>query len=124
MGMGMRASQDQPMSELMVSCIDDCQECYSICLQTVVHCLNMGGEHAEQAHITMMLDCAKICQTSADFMLRSSTMHTRTCGVCAEICERCAEDCERFGDDGQMAACAEVCRRCAQSCREMSNMMH
>ncbi|MCC7207889.1 MAG: four-helix bundle copper-binding protein [Anaerolineae bacterium] len=122
--MGKLANQDQTMGERMAACIDDCQECYGVCLQTVVYCLNTGGKHAEQSHITMLLDCAKICQTSADFMLRSSPMHTRTCATCAEICEMCAEDCERFENDGQMAACAEICRRCAQSCREMATMAH
>jgi hypothetical protein len=82
----------------------------------------MGGKHAEAGHIRLMLDCAEICQTSANFMLRRSEVHGRTCGVCAEVCRRCAEDCERFSDDEQMTACAEMCRRCSSSCEEMSRM--
>ena len=108
------------VSPEMRQCIQECQNCHSICLETVPHCLEKGGPHAEAAHIRLLLDCAQICQTSADYMLRGSDLHVRTCAVCAEVCERCAADCERFGDDEMMRRCAEVCRRCAQSCRQMS----
>jgi hypothetical protein len=74
------------------------------------------------AHVRRLLDCADICQASANFMLRGSELHMRTCAVCAEVCERCAESCERLADDPQMRACAEECRRCADSCRRMASM--
>jgi len=106
----------------MQRCIDDCLSCHSVCLETVTHCLEMGGRHAEPRHIRLLLDCAEICQTSANFMLRGSDLHSRTCGVCAEVCVRCAEDCEQFRDDPMMMACAETCRRCAGSCQEMAAM--
>lgn len=106
----------------MQQCIQDCLNCHSICVATVAHCLQMGGPHAEAQHIRLLLDCAEICQTSANFMLRGSDLHGRTCGACAEVCARCAEDCARFGDDPQMQACADMCRRCAESCRRMAQM--
>ncbi len=110
------------MSGEMHECITACLGCHSVCLQTVAHCLQMGGRHAEPNHITLLLDCAEICQTSANFMLRGSAVHGRTCAVCAEACERCAQDCERFTDDAMMGQCAEACRRCAESCRRMAQM--
>jgi hypothetical protein len=109
-------------SQEMQQCIQECLGCHSLCLQTVAHCLQMGGKHAEAAHIRLMLDCAEICQTSANFMLRGSDLHSLTCGVCAQVCERCAEDCERFGEDALMQRCAQACRRCAESCRQMAQM--
>ena len=114
----------QHSSEKMQMCIQDCKNCAEVCLETVMHCLNMGGEHAAPDHIRLMLDCVEICQTSANFMIRGSNFHTRTCAVCAEVCEACAQDCARFTDDAEMQRCAEVCRQCAQSCREMSGMAH
>ncbi len=108
------------VSAEMERCIEECQRCHHICLETITHCLQMGGKHAEAVHIATLLDCAQICQTSADFMLRGSHLHTRTCGVCAEICERCAQDCERVGDDETMRRCVEACRRCAEACRRMA----
>ena len=107
---------DQAMRE----CIRECQRCHDICTETISHCLQMGGDHAEPRHIRLLMDCAEICQTSANFMLRGSDLHASVCEVCATICERCAEDCERFTDDKLMQACAEVCRSCARSCQEMA----
>jgi len=101
-------------------CIDRCQSCQEICLETVNHCLEQGGKHAEASHIRMLLTCAEICDTSARFMTLGSTYHARVCEICAEICEACAKDCERFGADETMQRCAEVCRRCAESCRQMA----
>ena len=109
------------ITQEMRNCIDNCLSCYAICLETANHCLSMGGEHASPEHIGIMEDCARICATSADFMLRSSHNHAQVCGVCADICEMCADDCERMANgDELMLRCAEICRRCAESCRQMS----
>ena len=108
------------VGEEMRDCIEDCKTCHDVCLATVTHCLEMGGDHAEASHIRLLLDCAQICETSADFMLRSSELHGETCRACAAICKRCAEDCERFLEDEIMRACADACRRCAESCRQMA----
>ena len=107
------------VSNDMQLCIEICQECHATCLETVMHCLSMGGAHAAPDHIGLMLDCADICRTSADFMLRGSPRHALTCSACAEVCEACAADCDRF-EDAFMKECAAVCRRCAASCREMA----
>jgi hypothetical protein len=90
----------------------------------VTHCLQQGGEHAEAGHLRLLLDCAEICQASANFMLRGSPFHVRTCAACSEICQACAEDCEQMGGDERMRACAEACRRCAESCAKMAQMAH
>ncbi|NMB86974.1 MAG: four-helix bundle copper-binding protein [Chloroflexi bacterium] len=106
----------------MDNCIAECQDCHDICTQTVMHCLEAGGEQATPDHLGFLLDCAEICQTSANFMLRESALHGRTCNVCAEACERCAQSCRRFPDDDIMQVCADSCYSCAQSCREMAAM--
>jgi hypothetical protein len=118
----MTQTQHQHTEQEMHTCIANCLNCHSICLTTVTHCLETGGRHAEAAHIQLMLDCAEICQTSANFMLRGSDLYSRTCAICAGICERCARDCELFGDDAYMRACAEACRRCAETCKHMAAM--
>ena len=111
------------MTEEIRRCIQDCMDCHRICLETMNHCLTMGGKHAEATHIRTMLDCAEICATAAAFMLRGSDYHARTCGVCAELCAACAESCTRIGPQDQlMQQCAEICRRCGNSCRSMAGM--
>lgn len=102
-------------------CIQACTECHRSCLETAAHCLDLGGEHASREHQTLLLDCAEICQTSANFMSRGSAHHAQTCGACAVLCDACAQSCESMGgNDRQMTACAEICRRCAESCRTMA----
>ena len=50
-------------------------------------CLEKGGDHTRADHVSLLLDCAEICQTAANFMLRNSELHARTCAVCAEVRE-------------------------------------
>jgi len=110
------------MTTEMQACLDECMRCAQTCEQTLAHCLEMGGRHAERNHIALLRDCIRICQTSAAFLLSHSTYHTRTCAVCAEICRACAEDCERIDvKDEQMRECAAACRRCAESCERMAH---
>ena len=107
-------------SDQMRHCIELCQECHRVCLETIPYCLSKGGQHARPEHIRLMMDCVEICQTSANFMIRGSELHVQTCAACAEVCEKCAEDCEHMRDDQRMAECAAICRRCSESCREMA----
>lgn len=110
--------QQSSMNADMQKCIQSCQECHSICLQTAMtSCLEMGGDHVQPEHFRLMMDCAAICETSADFMLRQSSLHPSVCGVCAEVCDACAESCERIGG---MENCVASCQSCAESCRRMS----
>src|SRR5437763_16193394 len=119
-------SSGRDLSTEMLDCIRRCGDCHRACVETNIYCLQQGGKHSEANHIRLLMDCAQICQASADFMLRGSDLHTLTCAACAEICERCGEDCARMSDDNRMAACAEECRRCAESCWQLAGhqMMH
>ena len=108
------------MAVSMDECIRNCTECHLICVKTVTHCLDIGGKHADQAHIRMLLDCAQICATSADFMTRMSPHHPHICRECSEICTECAQDCQSMADDAMMKSCADMCRTCAESCKKMA----
>lgn len=107
-------------SSAMNQCITDCFDCAATCIETINHCLSMGGKHASPEHIGLMQTCAEICTVSANAMLRGTHAHMATCAACAEICRQCAESCESMGDDEAMRRCAEACRRCMESCRAMS----
>jgi hypothetical protein len=101
-------------------CIVECDSCHDLCVETTTHCLEMGGAHAAPTHMTLLMDCAEICQVAADFMLRGSEMHRALCRVCAEVCDACAASCTQL-EGAEMAACAEACLRCAQTCRGMAS---
>lgn len=103
----------------MQSCIDECLNCYRVCLGTAMtHCLETGGQHTEPAHFRLISACAEVCRTAAHVMLLNTPQHRRICADCAAICEECAQDCARLGD---MSECVEACRRCAERCRTMSD---
>lgn len=110
-----------PTEHAMQACIEACSHCHQICLQTAMnHCLEAGGKHVKAKHFRLLMNCAELCQTSANFQLSSSHFQHRLCEVCAEVCEACAEDCEKIGD---MQECVEACRECAESCRQMAMSM-
>jgi hypothetical protein len=105
---------ESPMQEAIQACLD----CHSMCLRMATTlCLQKGGRHVEQKHLASMLNCAELCQTSANFMLSDSPLHGRVCLICAEACEACAKSCEQVGD---MRECVEECKSCAKSCRTMT----
>jgi|GEM_PF-143121 len=123
-GASQAKSNGEPMQSAMPGieeCIDRCLECHKVCLgEATQHCLESGGDHVAPEHFRLMITCAQICQTSADFMLAGSMLHAQVCGVCALVCEQCAMSCRQL--DG-MEMCAETCERCAKSCRQMASAM-
>ena len=104
----------------MDECIEVCLQSHVICTMTAQYALAQGGQLADVGTVGLLLDCAEICQTSANFMVRGSPFHTTTCAACAEVCRACAEACRGFAGDEHMEHCADVCEACAESCAAMS----
>jgi hypothetical protein len=110
------------MSHDMQACIDACTKCHQVCLQTALtHCIDAGGAHVEPSHFRLMMNCAELCQASANLQLSRSIFSAQLCALCAQVCDACALSCEQTGG---MQACVQVCRDCAQSCRSMSGAQH
>ncbi|MEW6167840.1 MAG: four-helix bundle copper-binding protein [Pseudomonadota bacterium] len=106
-------------TDALEACIDACQQCHNACLQAaMITCLELGEDHVEPEHFRLMLHCAEICQTAANFMLGGSPLHGHVCAACAEVCDACAQSCERIGD---MEECAQACRNCATECRAVAD---
>jgi len=106
----------------MQKCIQLCQDCHALCVQTIGHCLKLGGRHAALEHIRLFEDCAQMCATAADYMLRESPFHDRICRLCSDLCKQCGKDCEQVAEDDQMVKqCIEMCRKCAGSCERMAS---
>ena len=66
----------------------------------------MGGKTQAGMRQAAMYICA-------DFKLRCSQFHNRTCGFYTEKCERCDEDFAKFADDEHMSQCDKMCTQCA-----------
>lgn len=114
----------ETLDKEMQTCIELCQECHSSCLGAVAHCLAVGGEQANAEHVRLLIDCAQICSTSADFMIRDSAYHVESCGICAKVCEDCAASCESLGrSDRKLQECMDICRRTSESCYRMSQTL-
>ena len=113
-----RVYRQSRLESPMQDAINACLNCHSMCLRmATTFCLEQGGRHVEKKHLSLMLNCAELCQTSANFMLSDSPLHGRVCLICAEACEACAKSCEQVGD---MRECVEECQSCAKSCRTMT----
>jgi hypothetical protein len=106
----------------MEQCIRDCIACYQECMSCIPHCLEQGGRHVEQRHITLMMECAQMCNMSSTLMQLKGEFAYEHCQVCARVCEACAESCSSIDpNDSMMQKCADACRRCADSCRNMAH---
>ena len=108
----MRDSRD----EMMRRCIQDCETCHALCVRTLEHCLQRGGEFSAHDHVTVLLDCIQICDVSRDFMLRNSPRHRLTCGSCAEICD-VRESLSHFRGSRYSAPCPRRPRIRPAACR-------
>ena len=112
---------EHAISHEMRTCIENCLDCYAICIETKAYCTSLGGKHVEAHHLQTLADCAHLCETSANFMLRGSELHKDVCRICADACDRCADSCEQVDrNDDVMRKCVDECRKCAESCREMA----
>ena len=106
-------------SQEMERCIDDCTRMHQVALTASGHALRHGGEENTNHIIRVLSDCVEMSQTCANFMLRGSPNHKKTCGVNARICREVAEECGRFDDDA-MKKVTETATRCAESCERMA----
>jgi hypothetical protein len=109
------------MDPNMKECIEDCRKCADICEETITHCLDMGGKHAEESHINLLKECITVCKRAEEAMTAGAPNHKEICAECAEVCRKCAESCESIDpEDEQMMRCAEMCKKCADSCEQMA----
>jgi hypothetical protein len=100
------------------SCIEACQHC-------VITCINCAAMDLKEEHVNHMtrcirldLECAAICQASAQLMTLGSAHAHEHCRLCAKLCTECAEECEKH-DNAHCKLCAEACRKCAAECLKM-----
>lgn len=104
----------------MQECIRQSDLAYQSCVLTLIHCLGVGGEHAEASHIRLLQDCAEITQLNEAVTLRGSDFMKEINEICARVCDTCADECEEMDpEDEVMQSCAEACRNCAEACRGM-----
>lgn len=104
------------------SCIDSCWRSHVMCLETARYSLEKGGITATPSFQGLLADCAEICLTTANALIRRSSQHATFCKACADVCDACAAQCENVAGDQRLDVCARSCRECAAHCRAMADM--
>jgi hypothetical protein len=70
--------------------------------------------------IRLCLDCADICDATANIGLRHTGSDDQTLRealeLCARLCDACAAECERHPYE-HCKLCAQMCRECGEDCR-------
>lgn len=100
-------------------CIQQCTATHQAALTVSGHALRHGGAENTNHVIRVLSDCVEMCQTAANFMLRGSPNHSRTCALTAEICREVARECGKF-DDEPMRRMVEIATGCAETCEAMA----
>lgn len=102
------------------SCMEVCTQCHQTLLHTAMqYCLPADGKHVAPDHFRLMMNCAEMCQTTANFQLSDSKYCRQIAALNAQICDECADSCERLGD---LDDCVQACRQCAECCRCMTGI--
>ena len=113
---------DEPLAPDVRRCIDECLSCSAACTEAITHCLAKGGLYAEAGPVRDLMDCALLCRTAADLMLRGSGLHRDACAVAADACDFCAESAGRLPDDDVVRRCVDASRRCGAACRHIAGV--
>ncbi len=115
----MQDTGDSMIQVEMQECIQDCLDCHRVCMDTAESYRQAGNDQAQMQHITMLLDCAEMCLTTAHFMQHNSPLYGYICQACAQVSTHCAGECDLKGDTDT----ANACRKCAWSCGQMAKIV-
>lgn len=117
-----QAGQSQQMgsaSSSMLTCMQACQQCHEACRKAAFGLSPAAAQDLAADDVRLLMECAELCQLSANWQLAGSQYCRQICAVCAEVCRQCQDRCN---DNEGMQECAAACQRCAESCAAMSSM--
>jgi hypothetical protein len=103
------------------TCIDACKKCTQTCYECFHACLNEPDLNARKNCVSMLIECAIMCQMSVTMMSMNGQYSKEHCSLCYKICVSCAKECKKFKDE-HCQDCAQVCNDCADECRKMAGM--
>jgi hypothetical protein len=100
----------ETISKEIQQCVEACRECKNYCAALATS----GG--LDSRTIVMMKDCAEMCLTCSNLVLRESHFAAKIRKLCAEACNDCAAACEKASQGKIAQDCAAACRHCADAC--------
>ena len=72
------------------TCIDECNRCAQACYECFKACLNESDVKARKNCISILVECAQMCQMSSSLMSMNGQFIKEHCKLCATICDKCA----------------------------------
>ncbi len=69
--------------------------------------------------IQLDLECAAICNATAQMMSLGGSRSKDLCFICSDICEACAKECLKHNYE-YCKECAKACKRCEELCTEIN----
>jgi hypothetical protein len=102
-------------------CIQACLACEVACTGASESLLSGSGLEALQTTISLALDCADVCSTTARLLGRmrdaDGEVLRALLEACARSCATCGADCLRLAAlEPACKAAAQACRRCETEC--------
>jgi hypothetical protein len=109
-------------SETMSKEVQQCIEAWKESQRCCVALERSGG--VDSKTIQTAKDCAEICQTCSNFVMRGSYYATAIRKLCAEVCKACAGACDKASQGSIAKECAAACRQCAEACVNVGSPVH
>jgi hypothetical protein len=109
---------NETISKQVQECIEACKECQKCCAALE----RSGG--VDSRTIQTAKDCAEICQTCSNFVMRESQYAADIRKLCAELCKACATACDKASQGSIAKECGKACRRCAEMCVSLGSPVH
>jgi hypothetical protein len=102
--------------------ITTCLSCVSTCNHCAISCLEEKEVQSLTKCIRLNLECAVICQVTAELVSLDSQYIQEIAALCSTVCNACAEECDKHaGREMQYCKeCVERCRMCAKEANEIS----
>lgn len=98
--------------------INEFNKCAEACYECVNACLAAQDISSRKNCIKLLLECAKMCETTAFIMSMDGKFVKRQSALCAEVCDVCSQECALLKEE-HCQKCAQECRHCADACKEM-----
>lgn len=109
--------------EKLRACIEACVSTSQTCTACADACLSENVVEDLTRCIRTDLDCADICQTTANVLSRHTGFDANVTraivGACAVACAACADECGQHTEHEHCRVCAEACRNCRRACDEL-----
>jgi hypothetical protein len=114
----------RPLPSAIQDCIGNCTACERLCLETMAHCRQRGGDFAETPLLAALALCAELCRDTASTVQDAAgEAQLPMLRACAVACERGAKLCDDFPSDNMLRACGNACRLAARACTGLAHVV-